>query len=130
LPKDAPMLSLIATWTLQPGHEKAGLAALKRLAKKVLAEEPGTLVYLVHSPDPAMDSLPRVAPQQVVFFEVYADKKAFLAHVTGPLYQGFVARHKDLFLCTTVTGASGETVTTPFVNVQFLKRQAGFLRNP
>jgi quinol monooxygenase YgiN len=69
------MLSLIATWTLQPGHEKAGLAALKRLAKKVLAEEPGTLVYLVHSPDPAMDSLPRVAPQQVVFFEVYADKR-------------------------------------------------------
>ena len=69
------MLSLIATWTLQPGHEKAGLAALKRLAKKVLAEEPGTLVYLVHSPDPAMDSLPRLAPQQVVFFEVYADVK-------------------------------------------------------
>ena len=26
------MLSLIATWTLQPGREKAGLAALKRLA--------------------------------------------------------------------------------------------------
>lgn len=124
------MLSLIATWTLQPGHEKAGLAALKRLAKKVLAQEPGTLAYLVHSPDPDMDSLPRVAPQQVLFFEVYADKKAFLAHVSGPLYQDFVKRHKDLFLCTTVTSSDGEAVRSPFVNVQFLKRQAGFLRNP
>ena len=122
------MLSLTAQWTFVPGQEARGLRALKRLAQQVLDQEPGTLAYLLHTPHPKMGSLPPSSPQTLLFFEVYADEKAFLAHVTGPLYTRFVARYKDCFVLTKTTGPQGEMVESPFVIVQFLKRQAGFVR--
>lgn len=124
------MLSLTAQWTFQPGQEARGLRALKRLAREVLAQESGTLVYLVHTPAAQPASLPPPSPQSVLFFEVYADQKAFLSHVTGPLYTRFVARYKHCFVCNTTYAANGEKIESPFVVVQFLQRQAGFVRAP
>lgn len=125
---ETAMISLTAQWTFVPGQEARGMRALQRLARQVQAEEPGTLTYLVHTPaaDPA--SLPPGSPQSVTFFEVYADRKAFLAHVTGPLYTRFVRDYKDCFVQSTTTAPDGEQLTSPFVLVQFLTRRAGFGR--
>jgi quinol monooxygenase YgiN len=84
--------------------------------------------YLVHVPDMSQDSIPTPSPLQVASFEIYQDKTAFLAHLNGPIFNGFVNRHKNLFLCTTVSGKSGEKITRPYVSAEFLKRIAGFVR--
>ena len=93
--------------------------------RQVLAEEPGTLVYRLHTPDPKMGSLPPPSPQSLLFYEVYADKKAFLAPIQGPLYTGFLARSRHCFVGA--PAAPGQQ-PSPFVIVQFLRRQAGFMR--
>lgn len=122
------MYSLVAKWTMKQGKEKTAIAALKRLARQVQKTEEGTLVYLVHTPDLSQGSLPTPSNLEVLFFEVYKDKNAFLAHVTGPVYTKFVDAHKDLFLCASSKSEDGETVVSPFVIVEFVKRQAGFIR--
>src|SRR3954469_23486315 len=122
------MYPLIAIWTIKEGSEQQAVAALKRLAKQVQEKEPDTLVYLVHTPDMKEASMPTPSNLQVLFFEVYKNKAAFLAHVTGPIFQGFVAKHVNLFLSTETKCAGGETVTQPFMMVEFLRREAGFIR--
>jgi uncharacterized protein len=119
------MISLTAQWTFLPGQEARGLRALKRLAREVLAQEPGTLVYLLHTPDAKRGSLPPPSPQTLLFFEVYADEKAFLAHVNGPLFTGFLKRYRDCFVAP-FTPPGQEP--SPFMVLQFLKREAGFVR--
>jgi quinol monooxygenase YgiN len=118
------MYSLISIWTIKRGRERAAVSALKRLAREVQKHEKKTLTYLVHVPDMSQDSIPTPSPLQVAFFEIYQDKAAFLTHLNN----GFVKKHKDLFLCTTVTSKSGEKITRPYVSAEFLKRIAGFVR--
>lgn len=122
------MYSLISIWTIKRGKERTAVAALKRLAKEVQKHEKKTLTYLVHVPDMSQDSIPTPSPLQVAFFEIYQNKAAFLTHLNGPIFNGFVDRHKNLFLCTTVSGKSGEKITRPYVSAEFLKRIAGFVR--
>ena len=122
------MYSLIATWTIKQGNEKAAVTALKRLAKQVQKHEEDTLIYLIHTPDMKELSLPTPSGLEVVFFEVYKDKAAFLAHLNGPIFTKFVADYLDLFLSTSSKAKDGETVTSAFVLVETLKRQAGFIR--
>jgi quinol monooxygenase YgiN len=117
------MYSLISIWTIKRGKERAAVAALKRLAKEVQKHEKKTLTYLVHVPDS-----PTPSPLQVVFFEIYKDNAAFLVHLNGPIFNGFVNRHKNLFLCTTVESKSGEKIARPYVSAEILKRIAGFVR--
>lgn len=122
------MFPLISVWTIRPGHEKAAVAVLKRVAAQVQAEEKDTLAYLVHVPDMSQPSLPTPSRFEVVFFEIYRNKAAFEKHVTGPVFQNFVKRHKGLFLCMQVMGPGGKKITWPFSTVEFLTRQAGFIR--
>ncbi|HEX8704736.1 MAG TPA: antibiotic biosynthesis monooxygenase family protein [Myxococcaceae bacterium] len=124
MPATTPV-HLTAQWTLLEGREQEGLAALRKLAAAVLANEPDTLVYSFHTPllgSGAPASLPTPNPGTVLFYEAYASAEAFQAHVNGPVFKQFLQDHGDLFLCT------GKQ--QPFVIVQFLQLQAGFTRQP
>src|SRR3954471_19480486 len=94
-------VSLTSTWFVRPGHEAAAVAAVEDLAAQVRAGEPDTLIYLVHTPflaDRRLQALPPVAPNHLLFFEVYRDADAFLHHVHGPVFTRFVERHGGLFV--------------------------------
>ena len=115
-------VSLISEWSLKPGCEAEGLAALSQLALDVRANEPDTLTYLVHTPfldDARLQALPPVDPSSILFFETYRDPDAFLAHVGGPVFKTFVATHGDLFIASN---------GSPYTTVEFLSRHAGFIR--
>jgi quinol monooxygenase YgiN len=122
------MFTLTSTWTIKRGKERPAIAALKRLARQVEQGEEGTLLYLVHVPDMRLESLPTPSNLEVVFFEVYKDKAAFCAHVNGPIFEGFVAKHGDLFLSTEGVCGGGEGAAKPFSTVEFLERKGGFIR--
>jgi len=122
------MLTMIARWTIAKGHEAAARTALARLTKQVRAKEPGTLLYLVFVPDMKAFSLPTPSPLEVVFIEGYRNKTALLAHLNGPVFTQFKAKHQGLFLSTTVTGQDGKPVESPFVLFQNLRRLGGFVR--
>ncbi len=122
------MYSLIARWNIIAGQETAATKALKTLAAQVKKHEPGTLIYLIHMPDMQGFNVPTPSPTSVTFLEVYKNKKAFLAHLAGPVYTQFVAKYKDLFLNTTVNTPDGRTISSPFVIVETLSRLAGFVR--
>ena len=122
------MFTLTSTWTIKRGKERPALAALRHLARRVEQDEEGTLIYLVHVPDTAQESLPTPSPLEVIFFEVYRDKAAFVAHVCGPIFKDFVAKHVDLFLSEKSACGDDVSVTKPFTTVEFLKRKAGFIR--
>jgi len=122
------MFTIIARWTIAQGHEAAARTALTRLAKQVRAKEPGTLLYLVFVPDLQELSLPTPSPLEVVFVEGYKNKTAFLTHLNGPVFTQFTAKHRGLFLSTTVTGQDGKPVQSPFVLFQNLRRVGGFVR--
>jgi quinol monooxygenase YgiN len=122
------MFTIIARWTIAHGHEAAARTALTRLAKQVRTKEPDTLLYLVFVPDMQQLSLPTPSPLEVVFVEGYKNKAAFLAHLEGPVFTQFTAKHQALFLSTTVTGQDGKPVQSPFVLFQNLRRLGGFVR--
>ena len=123
------MYSLTSVWTIQKGKEAEATAALKRLAEQVKRKEADTLAYLVHTPDMTQPSLPTPSHLEVVFFEIYKNEKAFLAHVNGPVFQGFVKEHGNLFLSMApVECGDGQKVVKPFTTVEFLERKAGFIR--
>ena len=115
------MYSLTSRWNIKPGCEAAAKAALKKLAKDVQKNEPDTLLYLVHTPDMSQTSLPGVSPQAVLFVESYKNKAAFNNHVNGPVFQQFLTKHRGLFEVF-----PGDT--NPFMQVEFLRREAGFVR--
>jgi len=85
---------LISKWFVLPGHERAVLPALRKLAAVVRATEPGTLMYLVHTPydQRKLRSTPPPNSGLVLFFEMHASPKAFDVHVNGSLFTTFDAR--------------------------------------
>ncbi|MCK6590883.1 MAG: VOC family protein [Polyangiaceae bacterium] len=121
-PLNPTSLSLTSTWFIKPGREEEAIGALASLAEEVEANEPDTLIYLVHTPflsDRRVTSLPPSAPGSVLFFEVYRNVDAFQRHVSGAIFTGFVRKHGDLFV-----SSDGSR----FSCVQFLARRAGFIR--
>ncbi|NOT61990.1 MAG: hypothetical protein HOP19_17380 [Acidobacteria bacterium] len=121
------MISFVVKWTIKTGCNEKALVGLQQLAQAV-AQEPGTLMYLVNTPDPIQftcaqgdehESLPTPSPQEVIFIEQYVDENAFCQHVHGTAFQQFLSEYGDLFLFS-----NGQ----PFVTIEFLKRQAGFIR--
>jgi len=122
------MVTLIAKWYVKEGSQAKAVAALKALAAEVLRTEPDTLMYLVHTPDMTHASLPTPTDTQIFFVEAYASMNAFFAHLNGQAFTNFVKQYGDLFITATGTTAGGETVSIPFVEVEFLNRQAGFVR--
>lgn len=113
------MYTIIASWYVQEGKRTKAVKALKALACEVKQKEKDTWGYLVHSG--ATGSLPPSSPNAIVFIEIYKNKKAFLAHVNGPVFQGFLKKNKNLF----VSVPPGKD---PFFQVQNLNRIEGFVR--
>ncbi len=92
------MLISNAYWTVVAGKQAEAEAALTELAAEVYAQEPDTWMYLVHRPNRGFTSFPPQGEGAVTFIEVYKDYTAFMNHVTGPVFTGFLARHGALFL--------------------------------
>ncbi|HEX6376125.1 MAG TPA: VOC family protein [Allosphingosinicella sp.] len=116
-------VSLISRWFIKVGCREAALEALTQAAHDVRANEPDTLTYRIHTQyegDPRLQSLPPVDPLSILFFEVYRDADAFLAHLNGPVFTGFVNDYGGLFV-----GAGGK----PYTTVNFLTLYAGFTRS-
>jgi predicted enzyme related to lactoylglutathione lyase/quinol monooxygenase YgiN len=119
----AGSVSLTSRWFIRPGCEAQAIAAVDEVAAKVLAGEPGTLIYLAHTANTGNDglqSLPPSQPELLLFFEMYRDPQAFLQHVNGPIFTAFVRDHGHLF----VPNGQG----APYTTVEFLARRAGFVR--
>lgn len=114
------MYQLIATWTILPGKKDEAITALRALADEVKAKEPDTLIYLPHSIDFEQTNLPLPSDGVIVFFEVYKDKDAFLKHLTGESFTGFVKQYGNLFL----SDSNGNN----FVQIQTLHSENGFIR--
>lgn len=104
-------------WFIKKNRRRV-LRALKELARKVQSSEPDTLTYRIHTP--GQDSLPPASPNEVIFIEVYKNKKAFLAHLHGKAFANFVKHYGNSF----VAGAKGE----PFITFEQLEPFAGFSR--
>lgn len=111
------MYVITARWFIKSSRPKV-LRALKELARKVQSTEPGTWVYRIHTA--AAGSLPPCSPNEVLFFEVYKDKKAFLAHVQGKAFTDFTRRYGKFFVPDFKGG--------PFMLVEHLDPIAGFDR--
>lgn len=116
------MYPLTGKWNILPGNEKKAYAALKKLAKDVQENEPGTLLYMVHIPNFKEKSLPAAPAGEVVFFEIYKDKAACTAHITGPIFTNFMKKYNNLFLT--------DFSATPqvFMTAEILTQLGGFAR--
>lgn len=115
------MYTTIARWYVKDDRLDEARTALSALAAEVLANEPSTWAYVVHAGEDG--SLPPSSPDEIVFFEVYANHQAFLDHVSGPVFTNFLAAHGDLFQGAPL--AEG----TPFVQAQNIDRIGGFVRS-
>ncbi len=113
------MYTLISKWTILPGHEQEAIKALKKLPSLVKKAEPDTLMYTVHTPDFTQANLPTPAAGEVIFFEIYKNKKAFDNHVNGQVFKTFVTTYGHLFLYN---------LGAPFVTLELLTHQGGFIR--
>jgi quinol monooxygenase YgiN len=116
------MYPLIAKWTILPGNEDKASEALKNLAADVQANEPGTLLYMVHVPNFDEKSLPTPPAGEVVFFEVYQDQAAFFNHINGHIFNDFVKNYGSLFL------SDFSAVPQVFMTTEVLTFLGGFAR--
>ena len=83
------MNTIIARIKIKDGKEDEALAALKKMAEGVEANEPGTLAYVIHR---SIDD-----PSEIVFFELYKDDDASKAHSQGDSMKAFQSGFADLF---------------------------------
>ncbi len=128
------MLTLISVWKLRDGCPGKLAEALQDMAAAVREAEPGTLCYSVHlaaaaplGPDrhalvPQPPPVPGRDQNEVTFFEVYADARAFDAHVNGPTFTAFLQANLQFFQEDPAQAGWPLTVTT------FLERRSAFFR--
>ena len=103
------MVTVIARFKMQPGKEDEALAAVKKMATEVEANEPGALAYVMHRG--------QVDPLEIYVYEVYADQAAFDAHRRIPHMDAMQANFAQLMDRTSF-------------NADLLERVAGFIRPP
>lgn len=116
------MRTVLAKWFIKPGKVDEARDALRALADAVETGEPGTLTYMIHLGKSG--SLPPTAPGEVVFVEVYENEDAFQAHISGPIFQGFLKDHGALFEQNFPPNIG------PFMETAALDRIAGFAERP
>ena len=104
------MFALLTHWKLRDGCPPQLQAAIEELTRAIESEEPGTLFYSVSlpgpyppiGPPPEYAVSPEVVPtpprdmNELVFFEIYRDDKAFSDHLRGAV-RGFHAQQPPLF---------------------------------
>ena len=83
------MNTIIARIKIKDGKRDEALAALKKMAEGVEANEPGTLAYVIHQ---LKDD-----PSEIVFFELYADDDASKAHREGAAMKTFQSGFAEMF---------------------------------
>jgi quinol monooxygenase YgiN len=89
-----PPHGLIAIYTLLEDKVADFDRAADEVAEQVRANEPGTLVYVIHT-------VPK-APMQRIFYEVYRDRPAFEQHEKQAYVQRFVTVRRPYVLATNV----------------------------
>jgi quinol monooxygenase YgiN len=85
---------LIAIYTLLEDKVADFDRIAEQAAEQVRANEPDTLVYVIHT-------VPK-APMQRIFYEVYRDREAFEAHERQPYIERFVTARRPYVLATNV----------------------------
>jgi quinol monooxygenase YgiN len=85
---------LIAIYTLLDDKVADFDRIAEQAAEQVRANEPDTLVYVIHT-------VPK-APMQRIFYEVYRDREAFERHEQQPYIQRFVTVRRPYVLATNV----------------------------
>ncbi|MGC4086761.1 MAG: antibiotic biosynthesis monooxygenase [Polyangiaceae bacterium] len=120
------LYTVIARWSIQPGHEAEAVRALHHYVSEVLRVEPGTYMYTANQPaqTPELPSFPSSAPNQLVFNSGWKDHDAFVHHTQAAPYKQFLEQHGKLFI--QVNGA--KTSNQPYMTTAVLKRIAGFFR--
>ena len=83
------MNTIIARIKIKEGKQDEALAALKKMAEGVEANEPGTLAYVIHQ---SKDD-----PSEIIFFELYTDDDASKAHREGDSMKAFQSGFADMF---------------------------------
>ncbi|MEU7164281.1 antibiotic biosynthesis monooxygenase [Streptomyces morookaense] len=85
---------LFVRFTLKEGGATGFDALVRETTAAIQAKEPGTLIYACHKVEEA--------PDQRVFFELYADRAAFEEHERQPHTQHFLAERTKYVAHTAV----------------------------
>lgn len=88
MPEDSAPFALVVRFTVRPGSEEAFDALTAATTTAIRASEPGTLVYACHRVEQA--------PQQRIFYELYADRAAFDTHEDQPHVRHFLQAREAL----------------------------------
>jgi quinol monooxygenase YgiN len=115
----APLFGQIAIYTLLEDRVQDFDQLTKRVVKLVRAQEPDTLVYIVH----AVPS----APMQRILYEVYRDRDAYEAHRRQPYVLAFEADRRPFVLATNIIELGlQQAKVSPLPSVSALLHDTGF----
>jgi quinol monooxygenase YgiN len=107
-------ITSVATFTMRAGQERGALALIRAVKRQARADQPGTLVYLVHRVLDAKGKPTRT----LYFYERYRSHAALQAHLDSSSWQAVTAHWTRFF-----EGASPDSIE--FFDVQ---RIAAFAR--
>jgi len=115
----APLFGQIAIYTLLEDRVQEFDQLTKRVVKLVRAQEPDTLVYIVH----AVPS----APMQRILYEVYRDRDAYEAHRRQPYVLAFDSDRRPFVLATNIIELGlQQAKVSPLPSVSDLLQDTGF----
>jgi quinol monooxygenase YgiN len=115
----APLFGQIAIYTLLEDRVEDFDQLTKKVVKLVRAQEPDTLVYIVH----AVPS----APMQRILYEVYRDRDAYEAHRRQPYVLAFEADRRPFVLATNIIELGlQQAKVSPLPSVSALLQDTGF----
>jgi quinol monooxygenase YgiN len=97
--------ALVVRFTVLPGSEEAFDELVARTTAAIRTNEPGTLVYACHAV--------QGAPQQRIFYELYASEAAFQAHEAHDHTRHFLSARQSLLESTEVDFLSLNDGKTP-----------------
>ena len=106
------MITLTAQFTMKAGQVHGALALVNAVKEQSDAEQPGTLLYLVHRVLDAKNKPTR----QLLFYECYRDKQALNKHLASSSWKALTSKWSTYF-----EGTSSDIVVTS------LDRFAGFV---
>ncbi|HVA56869.1 MAG: antibiotic biosynthesis monooxygenase [Gemmatimonadaceae bacterium] len=106
------MITLTARFTIRPGRIPAALKLVHAVKAQSDAEQPGTLLYLVHR---VLDKHHQPT-RELLFYECYRDQKALDTHLKSSTWKALTRRWESCF-----EGTPAEIAVTP------LDRIAGFV---
>jgi quinol monooxygenase YgiN len=114
-----PLFGQIAIYTLLEDRVEDFDQLTKKVVKRVRAQEPDTLVYIVH----AVPS----APMQRILYEVYRDRDAYEAHKRQPYVLAFEADRRPFVLATNIIELGlQQAKVSPLPSVSDLLQDTGF----